>query len=231
MALIRTSKDDRLITVAGGVGSGATTLARGLAERICAVHQPAVAVSSGDLYRSFALLARRHASHLKPAREFTAGELVGLATQAGMQLSDGLVWLDGSAIDDRQLHTAEVSRLTPRWGGDQETHSFASKLIRLQIEAFEGFVIVEGRSPNVEFCGSLRLYLEVAVEVAAARKGCSIDDVIRRNTADLFLEWGPLAQSDQDHLLNTSWLSPEQVIDWAYQLGDPIFEWSKKGRD
>ncbi|MDR0569559.1 MAG: (d)CMP kinase, partial [Spirochaetaceae bacterium] len=148
-----------VIAIDGPAGSGKSTVARLLAERLGYTY-----VNSGNIYRAIALgCVRKGVSY---EDQDAAG---AYAAQAAIAYRDGAVYLDGEPVDPL-LHTDEIDKFTPPLSAIPEVRAAVNRLIRQIAGRID--IIAEGRDmttavfPDAEH----RFYLDASAEERAKRR-------------------------------------------------------------
>ncbi|MDR0525834.1 MAG: 30S ribosomal protein S1 [Spirochaetaceae bacterium] len=148
-----------VIAIDGPAGSGKSTIARLLAERLGYTY-----INSGNIYRAIALGCVR--------RGIAGGDETGAqayAEQADITYRNGAVHLEGENVE-ALLHTDEIDRYTPPLSGIPRVREVVNALIRKIARNFDA--VAEGRDmttvvfPKAEY----RFYLDASPEARAKRR-------------------------------------------------------------
>jgi cytidylate kinase len=226
-----------VIAIDGPAGAGKSTVARGVAEAL-----GYTLVDTGSLYRAVALLATRQGVRLdhredveRVARDAVASGLLRLART---ERNVTRVLLDGEDPGDH-LRTPEMSlgaSTVSAYPGVREALLEAQRSF-----GTEGAVVLEGRDigtvvfPDAE----VKVFLTASAAVRAQRrcdelraKGMTasyettLADVQRRDQQDSVRAIAPLCQADDATLIDSSELSPTDVIERIAAMArakDPAF--------
>ena len=201
-----------VIAIDGPAGSGKSTIAKLLAERLGFTY-----LNSGNLYRAITLGCLRN--NISPTDKDAA---LNYAKKAAINYKDGTVHLDGENVEPC-LHTDEIDRYTPALSAIVPVRHVLNDLLRKIAEGLN--VVVEGRDmtsvvfPNAEY----RFYLDASVEERAKRlheQGVSklsleeIQEAIKqRDEIDKHKEEGSLKITEGVCVFDTSLLTIEEVYD------------------
>ncbi|TLM72843.1 MAG: (d)CMP kinase [Actinobacteria bacterium] len=211
-----------IVAIDGPAGSGKSTVAKALAKRLGWRY-----LDTGAMYRSVAVKAVDAAADL--ADDVALGALarscvIGFGHEPGEPVPTR-VYLDGSDVTSR-IRTPEIDRaVTPV----SAAPSVREAMVALQRElGAESDSVVEGRDigtvvfPRAE----VKVYLTAAPEVRAHRRAIDhkiaghamgeaevLADIDRRDRADSTRAASPLATADDAHVLDTTALTVEQVVD------------------
>ncbi|HOJ98209.1 MAG TPA: (d)CMP kinase [Termitinemataceae bacterium] len=199
-----------VIAIDGPAGSGKSTIARLLAERLGFVY-----INSGNLYRALTLGCLRH--HIVPTDE---SQVLAYAEKASIDYINGRVHLEGKDVE-AELHTDEIDRWVAPLSAIVPVRHHINALIRRIAEGKQ--VVVEGRDmttvvfPDAEY----RFYLDASPKARARRRyeqGVSqlsleeIEQRIReRDEIDKNKAEGSLKIGEGVIYLDTSDLTIEQV--------------------
>jgi cytidylate kinase len=192
-----------IIAIDGPAGAGKSTVARALATRLDFNH-----LDSGAMYRCVALASLEDPSH-------TAAQLAGtLAIRLGRRS----VLLDGRDVT-AAIRTAEVSA---RASEIAATPAVREALVPLQRELLAlGDWVAEGRdigtvvAPNAE----LKIFLTASADVRAARRGEeTVASLAQRDARDSTRADSPLRQAADAHLLDTTSLTIDEVVERIVRL-------------
>jgi cytidylate kinase len=200
-----------VVALDGPAGTGKSTVGRELARRLGLAH-----LDTGAMYRAVTWAVLR--AGLDPADAEAVG---ALARRLRLEVGDGTVLVDGvDATHDIRgaAVTAAVSTVS------------ALPIVRAELRdrqrawaAERGGGVAEGRDiGTVVFPDArLKVYLTASPEVRARRRagelGADLDevarDIARRDHADSTRADSPLAQADDAVVVDTSDLTPDQVVD------------------
>jgi cytidylate kinase len=206
-----------VVAIDGPSGAGKSTAGRALAERLAYTY-----VDTGAMYRALTLKALR--AGLSPGDE---GPLVALAAGTEITLAEGgrLVRLDGADVtaDIRTREvTAAVSRVSAHPGVRRDMVERQRRL------GAEGGVVLEGRDigsavfPDAE----VKFFLDADPERRARRRQQELEaagtkvgldvllgEIRARDHQDSTREDSPLVRAPDATLLETTELTPAQVVD------------------
>ncbi|MDR2536550.1 MAG: 30S ribosomal protein S1 [Treponema sp.] len=199
-----------VIAIDGPAGSGKSTIARLLAERLGFTY-----VNSGNVYRAISLgCLRKNISYADP------GAALAYAEEAAIAYRDGAVYLDGENVD-ALLHTDDIDWYTPRLSLIVPIRHLVNDLIRKIPQNFD--IVAEGRDmttvvfPNAEH----RFYLDASVEARAKRRyeqgvsNLSLEEIRQsleqRDAIDKNKVEGSLKIAPGVMIFDTSLLTIEQV--------------------
>ncbi|MGB5757397.1 MAG: (d)CMP kinase [Acidimicrobiales bacterium] len=202
-----------VIAIDGPAGSGKSTVAKRLADRLGLEY-----LDTGAMYRSvtFAVLA----NGVDPEDQ---EKVATIARQVRIDLGpDGVVTVDGLDATT-EIRGPEVSRSVSVVAANQEVRS---ELVSRQREwtRRRGGGVLEGRDiGTVVFPDAdLKVYLTADPEVRAARRAREVTDLdydivaadlARRDTYDSERQHDPLRQAEDALILDTTGLSIDEVVD------------------
>ena len=207
------------IAIYGPAGAGKSSIAKLVAQKLSFVY-----FDTGAMYRTSALYALEH--QINPARE---EDVVAVLDEIQITLSheDGEqeIFLNGTNVskDIRREEVGKNASTVAKYAAVRQ------KLVSLQQEiAADMDVIMDGRDigtvvlPNAE----VKIYLTASANVRAKRrykelqeKGESCDltqiekDIIARDEQDMNREIAPLKQAEDAVLVDSSYMTIEEVID------------------
>ncbi|MFH0946669.1 MAG: (d)CMP kinase [Planctomycetota bacterium] len=213
-----------IITIDGPAGSGKTTVARKVAERLRFRF-----LDTGAMYRVATLAALEAGLGLDPPRE---AKILAVLESAGLNLdSAGVVMLSGRDVSVA-IRSEEVTRWVSAVAALRPVREF---MVRRQKEfglKAEPGLVAEGRDMGtVVFPGAAhRFYLDASVEVRAGRRlletcggpptsrhGAAMkamaEEILARDEKDSARAEAPLRVGDGVQVIDTSDLSVEQVVE------------------
>lgn len=211
-----------VIAIDGPSCSGKSTIARKLAKKLGFVH-----LNSGALYRAVALLALRKGLDLD-----NEGELLALAQSSSFVFSlnkEGETELTVDGQDESAfLYSAEAGQGASKVALLPKVRQVLTSVQRKAAENYP--VVLEGRDAGtVVFpLAPYKYYLDALPEVRANRRlqqlklqnpdlAISLDEVQKdlalRDERDINRDFVPLRQAEDAVLIDTSYLSEEDVID------------------
>lgn len=209
----------RLITVDGPAGSGKSTVSRLLAEKLGALY-----LDTGAMYRAVALQAKRKG--VDTGNQKGLGELcrnldLSFRTEEG---GEGL-FLGGEDIS-LAIRSPEMDMLASAISAVGEVRDAMTELQRRI--GREGSLVAEGRDmgtvvfPDADF----KFFVTASPEIRAERRfrerigrgesvsrGAVEEDLRRRDDQDMNRPIAPLRPAEDALVLDTSELSPEQVVE------------------
>ena len=209
-----------IIAIDGPGGSGKSTVARHLAERLGLEY-----LDTGAMYRAVAFAALRRG--IDPSDEEPVGHLVD---DLELSVSEAGVTVDG--VDATiEIRGPEVTRAVSLVAANPAVRTELRSRQREWAATREGGV-VEGRDiGTVVFPDArLKVFLTARADVRAERRSQEVSDLdyetvaadlARRDTLDEGREDSPLATADDALVLDTSGMSIDQVVDaLVAALGD-----------
>jgi len=202
----------KLIAIDGPAGSGKSTVARRLADRLGLEY-----LDTGAMYRGVAFAALRRG--IDPA---DADDVGRLAEDLELDVSDERVAVDG--VDATiEIRGPEVTRAVSIVAANPRVRA---ELRRRQREwaTERGGGVMEGRDiGTVVFPdATLKVYLTATPEVRASRRSKEVSDLdyetvaadlARRDALDQGRVDSPLAQADDATIIDTSNLSIDEIVD------------------
>ena len=215
-----------LVTIDGPAGSGKSSVARAVADRLGVVN-----LNTGAAYRAVALLALRE--HVDPE------DGPGLARLARrIELNPQGSSIDGARVPEPDLRTPEVSATASRVSAHAQLREVLLPVQRAAAEKArgQGGAVVEGRDigtvvlPDAE----LKVYLSAAPEERARRRASQTGRekeldriraaIARRDRQDSEREVSPLKPAADAVVLDTTSLSLEEVIARVFDLATDLRE-------
>lgn len=207
----------RVIAIDGPAGSGKSTVARAVADRLALRY-----LDTGAMYRSVAFTVLRAAGDPDDL-EFAANS----ARSMELDLSDGLVVVNG--VDATlQIRGPEVTRAVSAVAANPMVRREMVSRQREWIERRGGGVL-EGRDigtvvfPDAE----LKVYLTADENVRAQRRAKEVTDLdyqtvaadlTRRDTVDSTRDIAPLTEADDAIIIDTTSLTVEEVVTRIVEL-------------
>lgn len=216
------------IAVDGPAGAGKSTIAKLVAKKMNLIY-----VDTGAMYRAMALYM------LKQEIDITDDEVVA-ATCIGADITikyeDGVqvVYLNGENVN-AFLRTEEVGNAASKTSG---VAAVRARLLELQQTlAKNSDCIMDGRDigtcvlPNAD----VKIYLTASSEVRAKRRydelvakgeDCDIAqikaDIEERDYRDMHREVAPLKQAEDAGLVDSSYMTIEEVVDTIIQISEKV---------
>lgn len=209
-----------VITIDGPAGSGKSTAARGLAQRLGIAY-----LDTGATYRAVTLQALRRGTDLD-----SASALAELAARTDIRLEPGRdgvrVLLDGEDVS-REIRSARVTRKSHYIARAAPVRGILVDLQR-RIGAELGSFVAEGRDQgSVVFPqANVKFYLDATAEVRARRRRAELaaggedvpyeqvlQQIRRRDRRDSTRAADPLIRPADAIVVDTSGRNAEQVID------------------
>ena len=207
----------RVIAIDGPAGSGKSTVARAVADRLALPY-----LDTGAMYRSVAFMVLRAAGDPDDL-EFAANT----ARSMELDLSDGRVMVNG--VDATlQIRGPEVTRAVSAVAANPMVRREMVSRQREWVERRGGGVL-EGRDigtvvfPDAE----LKVYLTADEDVRAERRAKEVTDldyktvavdITRRDTVDSTRDVGPLTEAHDAVIIDTSSLTVEDVVTRIVEL-------------
>lgn len=201
----------KVIAIDGPAGSGKSTVARSLAQRIGLAY-----LDTGAMYRgvTFAVLQRG----IDPS---DASAVAALTPQLDLELDDSGIRVDGHDAT-AAIRGPAVTRAVSAVAANPEVRRVLVKRQRVWVERHGGGV-VEGRDiGTVVFPdASLKVFLTAKPEVRAQRRSKEVGDLdhttvaadlARRDALDSARTTSPLAVADDALVVDTSDLTVDQII-------------------
>ncbi|MEA2973508.1 MAG: CMP/dCMP kinase [Actinomycetota bacterium] len=193
----------RVVAIDGPVGSGKSTVARAVADRLgldC--------LETGAMYRAVAAAVLRRGAPDDPA------EVVAIARDLKIELGDGRVTVDGDDVTD-EIRRPDVGRMVSKVAAMADVRTTLVDLQR-QWVADHGGAVVEGRDigsvvfPDAE----LKVFLTATPEERAKRRSDEdADDVRRRDRIDSTRAVSPLVIPDGAVVIDSTGRSVDEVVD------------------
>ena len=212
------------IAIDGPAGSGKSTVAKMLARRLTGY----IYIDTGAMYRALTFKAIENNIDMSDEKAMT-----NLVNNTVIELQPGDpqdVYLDNRRVTE-EIRRPDVSgnvSLVAQHQGVRE------KLLTLQQEfAIQNNVVMDGRDigtrvlPNAEY----KFFVDADIEVRTTRRHKELEasgyDITREAVKDMLLErdnqdstrqFSPLSKAEDAILIDTSSLSPEEVVDTMYSI-------------
>jgi cytidylate kinase len=193
----------RVVAIDGPVGSGKSTVARAVADRLgldC--------LETGAMYRAVAAAVLRRGAPDDPA------EVAAITRKLDIELGDGRVMVDGDDVTD-EIRRPDVGRMVSRVAAMADVRTTLVDLQRRWV-ADHGGAVVEGRDigsvvfPDAE----LKVFLTATPEERAKRRSDEdADDVRRRDRIDSTRAVSPLVIPDGAVVIDSTGRSVDEVVD------------------
>ena len=197
----------RVVAIDGPVGSGKSTVAKAVADRLGLPY-----LESGAMYRVVALAALRHG--IDPNTEGSAGAVTALAAEADIEIGDRIT-VDGADVT-ADLRSPDVSRVVSAVAAMPDVRT---ELVRRQREWVEehGGAVVEGRDigsvvfPDAE----VKVFLTASAAERARRRESdeTPDDLARRDLLDSTRAVSPLIVPKGAVVIDTTGRPVDDVVD------------------
>jgi CMP/dCMP kinase len=208
----------RVIAIDGPAGSGKSTVARAVADRLGMQY-----LDTGAMYRSVAFAVLRHG--IDPA---DADRVASVAAAIRIEVDpDGTVRVDGTDATI-EIRGPEVTRTVSMVAAVPSVRTEMRERQRRWAEQSGGGVL-EGRDiGTVVFPdAALKVYLDASPEVRAARRAGEVRDLsyetvaadlARRDAMDQGRDHDPLAVAADAVVIDTSELRVDQIVDRVVEL-------------
>jgi cytidylate kinase len=212
-----------VITIAGGTGTGKSSTGALITENLKALGLQAITISTGIVFRLLAHLALEMSSQERAPKQFSAGELVSEAKHRETRFVGNAIFFGETEVPTATLKRSEVSRLVAFWGNEPMAAGYAKGLVRELANAFEGIIIIEGRSVGADYrnqTGPGRFHLVVSPDEAARRTNTPAADIAERDAADI--RSGAMPTTDRGWVFDTTGLSPDllagEIMQWLFLI-------------
>ena len=197
----------RVVAIDGPVGSGKSTVAKAVAERLDLPY-----LESGAMYRVVALAAQRRG--IDPTAEGTADAMTALSSEVDIELGERVL-VDGVDVT-ADLRSKEVGRAVSAVAA---MAGVRTELVRRQREWVEehGGAVVEGRDiGSVVFPDAdLKVFLTASAAERARRRELdeTADDLARRDLLDSTRAVSPLIVPQGAVVIDTTARPIDDVVD------------------
>ena len=202
----------RVIAIDGPAGSGKSTVARALAERLRLGY-----LDTGAMYRGVTFAALRRG--VDPADAEVVGRMVA---DVGLELADGTVVVDG--VDATiEIRGPEVSRAVSIVAANPAVRAEMVRRQREWIAAHDGGVL-EGRDIGTVVApdADLKVYLTADPAVRAARRSKEVTDLdyetvaadlAKRDAYDQSRDTSPLTEAPGAVVVDTTAMTVDEIVD------------------
>lgn len=214
------------IAIDGPAGAGKSTIARRVAKK-----EGSIYVDTGAMYRAMGLFFLRNNI---AADDFAKIEEACDKVDVSIDYCDGeqIVLLNGENVN-AYIRTEEVSAMASASSANAKVRE---KLVKLQQNLADiKSVVMDGRDIGTKVLpdASLKIYMTADSRVRAERrykemveKGveCNVDDIekdiIERDHRDMTRENSPLVQAEDAVLIDTSYMTVDEVVAKIVELAD-----------
>lgn len=206
------------IAIDGPAGAGKSTIAKRVAKE-----KEFIYVDTGAMYRAMAYYLLSH--HINPEDDVLVGEKCREA-DITIQYKEGeqVVLLNGENVN-AYLRTEEVGNMA---SSTSKNPKVRERLTALQKElASKNNVVMDGRDIGTYVLpqADVKIYLTASAQVRAKRRfdelsakgeACDLqkieEDIIKRDEQDMNREIAPLKQAEDAVLIDTSYMTIEEVV-------------------
>jgi cytidylate kinase len=213
-----------LIAMDGPAGSGKSSVARVVAERLGLVN-----LNTGAAYRAVALLALREKAELDAVQD-----LVALAGR--ISLTEDGARVDGEPVEEEALRTPEVAAAASKVSAHPEVRQVLLSVQRVAAEEARerDGAVVEGRDIGTVILpdADLKVFLSAAPEERARRRAVQSgreseqerirEAMGRRDRQDSERKTSPLKSAPDAVVMDTTGLSLEDVISRVTDLAEDL---------
>ncbi len=213
-----------LITIDGPAGSGKSSVAQAVADRLGLVN-----LNTGAAYRAVAFLALQEETRLD-----APGDLAALAGRIG--LTEAGARVDGHPVEEETLRTPEVAAAASKVSVHPEVRQV---LLSVQREAAkkareQDGAVIEGRDIGTVILpdADLKIFLSAAPEERARRRAVQSgretelerirEAMNRRDRQDSERETSPLKSAPDAVVIDTTGLGLEEVVFRVTELADGL---------
>jgi cytidylate kinase len=201
-----------IIAVDGPAGSGKSTIAAAVADRLSVSH-----IDTGAMYRALALKVLRNS--LSPESEAEVSSVLG---DTEIRVGNAGVLLDGEEVGG-QIRAPEVTVASSQVAEHQPVRAWMVDRQRQVVHAAPGGAVVEGRDIGTVVLpdADLKVYLTASEEQRALRRsrqrGATEADARRevssRDARDTARRYSPLRAADDAVVIDTTDLTIPEVVD------------------
>lgn len=212
------------IAIDGPAGAGKSTIAKKIAKKLGYIY-----VDTGAMYRAMALYLLRE--QIDPSEmEKIDAKCEEADITIGYENGEQIVYLNGENVNGL-IRTEEVGNMA---SASSPNPNVRKKMVKLQMKlAASKDVVMDGRDigtcvlPNAQ----VKVYLTADSRVRAERRykeltakgvSCDLDtiekDIIERDHQDMTREISPLMQAEDATLLDSSYMTIDEVVDAVIAL-------------
>ena len=218
------SKTTFIITIDGTSGSGKSTISRLLAKKL-----NFILLDSGKLYRSAGYIFSQSVNKADSPIDYKK-----LISQISLKTNNDLNEYEvcfNNLVIDKYLYTDDVAKAASVVSKIPEVREC---MFNLQHSCVKGSgLIANGRDMGTEVFpdAPLKIYIDAALEIRAKRrlnellnKGENVtfdniyDSLMKRDDSDMNRELSPLKIPNNGHILDTSYLKPDAIVDKILNL-------------
>ena len=208
-----------IVTIDGPSGTGKSTVSKAAATAMSLPY-----LDTGAFYRAATLAVIR--SQVDPS---DAASVLSVVSEATFDQRDGITYLDGEEVSE-EIRTDRITRAVSEVSAYPVVRQRLVELQRSWVDQVGGSAVVEGRDiGSVVFpAAQVKVYLDARPEVRAARRAAQAGedptetsvDLLRRDQADSTRSASPLIVPSGAHVIDTSDLTFEEVVDTVVRLVD-----------
>lgn len=211
------------IAIDGPAGAGKSTIAKAAAEALGAMY-----LDTGAMYRTVGLHFTRKG--LLEDTAAIAAQVDGVCIRVQFENGVQHMLLEGEDVSEA-IRSPEASMAASVVGAIPEVREY---LVRLQQETAKGIsIVMDGRDIGTKVLpdATLKFYITASPEVRALRRYAELrgkgemplyhevlDDIVERDYNDSHRAASPLVQAADAHLLDTSNMTKEAVLDEVVRL-------------
>ncbi|MEK8022858.1 MAG: (d)CMP kinase [Candidatus Hydrogenedentota bacterium] len=214
----------RVVAIDGPAGSGKSTVARRVAERLRFTH-----IDTGAMFRAVTLLALNKGVSIDDEASVS-----GAAADAKIELREGKVFLDGADVTV-EIRSGRVTRDVPRVSSYPRVRELLLDLQRSMArntvgdgDSSRGGIVMEGRDIGTVVFPDARwkFFIDAAPEVRAKRRleelaaagrrkefEWVLADIVKRDKDDRERPVAPLKPAEDATVIDTAPLSIDEVVD------------------
>lgn len=210
-----------VVAIDGPAGAGKSTVARRVAQRLKYAF-----LDTGAMYRAATWRAMHHNLDLS-----NRSALIDSTRQMQLELSKGKVYVDGLDVTDL-IRSPEVTRNIRALDGIPEVREYLGGLQR-RLGTAEP-TVAEGRDMGTVIFpdAACKIYLDAGIQERARRRAAQTGrasdigqiraDIEARDMNDQSRETAPLRAADDAHVIDTTGLSIDEVVEQIVTLAEKI---------